>query len=129
MWWLKETRLWVVSTQCDIHMVTEYTRSVQKVSSHAIWEIETFTEEDTRYRKHCTQDNDGSVLFKVGYLDLTQFSQLPSATPCYFPESHWWSEISSLSKVILVFGKDRGRRVLNLGCSRGRVTRVIWCFT
>ena len=28
-------------------------RSVWKVSSHALWKIETFTE-DTRYNKHCT---------------------------------------------------------------------------
>ena len=43
-------------------------RSVQKVSSHVIWKIETFIEEDTRYKKHCTQDNDASVPFKVGTL-------------------------------------------------------------
>ena len=48
--------------------------------------------------------------------DLTQFSQLPSAAPSYFPESHWQSEISSLSKVILVLGKARSLRVPNLGC-------------
>ena len=34
-----------------------------------------------------------------------------------FPESHWQSEISSLSKVILVLGKARSHRVPNLGCS------------
>ena len=34
----------------------------------------------------------------------------------YFPESHQWSEISSLSKVILVLGKARSHRVPNLGC-------------
>ena len=48
--------------------------------------------------------------------DLTQFSPSPSAAPSYFPESHWWSEISSLSKVILVWGKARSHRVPNLGC-------------
>ena len=48
--------------------------------------------------------------------DLTQFSQLPSAALLYFPESHWWSEISSLSKVILVLGKARSHRSPNLGC-------------
>ena len=48
--------------------------------------------------------------------DLTWFSQSPSAAPSYFPEFHWWSEISSLSKVILVFGEARSRRVPNLGC-------------
>ena len=39
--------------------------------------------------------------------DLTQFSQSLSAALSYFPESHWWSEISSLSKVILVWGEAR----------------------
>ena len=48
--------------------------------------------------------------------ELTQFSQLPSAAPLYFPESHQWSEISSLSKVILVLGKARSHRAPNLGC-------------
>ena len=41
----------------------------------------------------------------------------PSAAPLYFFESHWGSEISSLSKVIVVLGKARSHRVLNLGCS------------
>ena len=48
--------------------------------------------------------------------DLTQFSQLPSVVPSYFPEFHRQSEISSLAKVILFFGKARSRRVPNLGC-------------
>ena len=30
---------------------------------------------------------------------------MPSAAPLYFPEFHRWSEISFLSKVILVLGK------------------------
>ena len=47
--------------------------------------------------------------------DLTQFSQSPPAAPSYFPKSHWWSEISSLSKEILVWGKARGVRTPNLG--------------
>ena len=59
---------------------------------------------------------------------LTQFSQSPSAALSYFPESHWWSEISSLSKVILVLGEARSHRASNLGCRRGWVTWVIWCF-
>ena len=33
----------------------------------------------------------------------------------YFPESHWWSEISSLSNI--VFEKARSHRMPNLGCS------------
>ena len=47
---------------------------------------------------------------------LTQFSQSPSATLLYFSESHWWSEISSLSRLILVFGKAKSHRTPNLGC-------------
>ena len=43
--------------------------------------------------------------------DLTQFSQSPSAVPSCFPESYQWSEISSFSKVILVWGKARSGRV------------------
>ena len=35
----------------------------------------------------------------------------------YFPESHWRSEISSLSKVILLLAKAYSRRAPNLGCS------------
>ena len=49
--------------------------------------------------------------------DLTQFSQSPSAALSYFPESHQQSEISSLSKVILVSVKARSHKVTNLGCS------------
>ena len=39
--------------------------------------------------------------------DLTEFSQSPSVTLSYFSESYQWSEISSLSTVILVLGKAR----------------------
>ena len=42
----------------------------------------------------------------------------PTAAPSSFPEFHWRSEISSLSKVILVLVKARSHRVPNLGCSR-----------
>ena len=49
--------------------------------------------------------------------DLTQFSQLTSAALSHFPESHQWSEISSLSKGILVWEKARSYRVKNLGYS------------
>ena len=40
----------------------------QKVPSDVIRKIEMFNEGDTRYKKHCTQDNDSSVPFKVGTL-------------------------------------------------------------
>ena len=49
--------------------------------------------------------------------NLTQFFWLPSAALLYLPESHWRSEVSSLSKVILVLGKARSHSVPNLGCS------------
>ena len=39
---------------------------MQEVSNHVIWKIETFIEEYTRYKKHCTSDNDASVSVKVG---------------------------------------------------------------
>ena len=48
--------------------------------------------------------------------ELTQFSQSPSAAPSYFPESHPRSEISSLPKVILVWGKARSRRASSVDC-------------
>ena len=50
------------------------------------------------------------------------------SAPSYFPESHQRSEICSLSKVILVWGKARSRRAPNLGCRGCWVTWVIWCF-
>ena len=90
-------------------------RSVQKVSNYVIWKIDTFIDEDTRnivHRKMMPQS-----LSKWAPWDLTQFSQSPSAAPLYFPESHQWSEISSLSKVTLVSGKGRSHRAPNLGCS------------
>ena len=47
--------------------------------------------------------------------DITQFSQSLPDDPSYFPESHWRSEISSISKVNLVLGKARSHRVPNMG--------------
>ena len=81
-------------------------RSVYKASNHVIWKIETFIEEDTRYKKHCTQDNGASFPFKVAPLDITQFKS-SSAALSYFPEPHQQSKISSLLKVILVLRKAR----------------------
>ena len=72
--------------------------------------------QDTRYKKQCTQDNDTSVPFQVGTLGPHTVLPVPSATLSYFPESHWPSEICSLSKVILVLGKARSCRASNLGC-------------
>ena len=95
--------------------VLPYMRSVQKVSSHILWKIETFIEEGIRNIVHNTMTPQSPS--KLAPWDLTHFSQLPPAAPSYFPEFHWWSEISSLSKVILVLGKARGFKVPNLGCT------------
>ena len=83
---------------------------------HVIWK------RDIYWRRHKVQETlyVGQWCFSPPqsrhFWDLTQFSQSPSATLLYFPESHWWSEISSLSRLILVFGKARSHRVPNLGC-------------
>ena len=69
-----------------------------------------------RYKKHCTWDNDTSVPFKVGTLRPHTVLLIAISCPLYFHESHWWSEISSISKVILVLGKSRRRRTPNLVC-------------
>ena len=97
----------------------QYTRrSVQKVSSYVVWKIEVLIEEDTRYKKHCTKDSDSSVPFKVSTLGLhTVFCQSPPAAPLYFPEFHWWSEIFSFLKVILILRKARSCRAPNLDCT------------
>ena len=50
----------------------------------------------------------------------------PSAAPSYVPETHWQSEISSLSKVILVLGKARSHRVWNLGLVTWVIWRLVW---
>ena len=52
---------------------------------------------------------------KQALWDLTQFSQSPSTALLYLPESCQLSEIFSLSKVMLVFGKTRSRGTPNLG--------------
>ena len=49
-----------------------------------------------------------NIVYKTmmsGTLGPHTVSQLSSAAPSYFPESHQWSEIFSLSKVILVWEK------------------------
>ena len=42
--------------------------------------------------------------------------QSPSAAPLYSPEPRQWSEISSLSKMILVLGKVKSHRAPNMAC-------------
>ena len=60
-------------------------RSFQKVSSHVLWKIETFIEEDTRYKKHCTKDKDASVPFKVGTLGPYTVLPITISCPIIFP--------------------------------------------
>ena len=54
-----------ISVFSQFTLELRYMWSVQKVSSHVLGKIEAFIEEDRRYKKHCTQDNDISVSFKV----------------------------------------------------------------
>ena len=42
---------------------------------------DTFIEEDTRYKKHCTQHNDASVPFKEG--TLGPHTVLPASLPLF----------------------------------------------
>ena len=46
--------------------------------------IETFIEEDTRYKKHDTQDNDDSVLFKLGTLGPHTILPITISCPVIF---------------------------------------------
>ena len=57
-----------------------------------------------------------SLLKQVPW-DLTEFSQSPlSAAVLNFPETHQRSEICSISKVTVVFGKASSCRAPNVGC-------------
>ena len=79
-----------------------------------------------RYKKHCNRTMTPSPL-QSRYLGTSH--SFPSilfhsakififeAALSYFPESHEWSEISTISKVIWVFTKARSCRAPNLGCS------------
>ena len=98
--------------------------SVWKVPSHVLWKKETFIEEDTRYRKHCTQDNDASVPFKAVTLGPHWVLLVTIRCPIIFPWISLMVWNSSLSKVILVLGKARSRRAPDLAY-RVLVTWVI----
>ena len=106
-------------------------RSVQKVSSRALWKIDTVIEEVIRYKNHCTRNNDALVPFKVGTLE--PHTGLPVSLPLFktLYKIICWITISCpiisswislmvwnlyLSKVILVLGKDRSHRAPSLGC-------------
>ena len=94
-------------------------KSVQKLSSHIILNIETFIEEDKRYKKHCSHDNDASVLFKAGTWGPHTVLPIAISCPVTFLESHRWSEICSLSKVIFSFGKSQKVAVHQIWAVRG----------
>ena len=83
-------------------------------ASHILWKVETVIEEDIKNIVHKTMTPQSPS--KLALWDLTQFPQPPLAAPLHSPESHWWFEISSFSKVVLVLGKARSHRVPNLGC-------------
>ena len=129
------------SIQLNHIVISEKYKVCPEVSSHMLQNTETFIEEDTRYKKHCTQEDDASVPFQSRHLtqvnltyvrfqphtvlpaSLPLFKTLqnpllesPSAAPLYFPEFHQWSEISSLSKLTLVLGITRSHKAPNLGC-------------
>ena len=50
------------------------------------------------------------------FCNFIDFLSQPSAARSYFPESYWWPQLSSLSKLVLVLGKARSDRAPNLGC-------------
>ena len=83
----------------------QYMTSVQKVSSYVIRKSESLLKkiQETSYIGQWFL----SPLRNRPPWDLTQFSQSPSAALSYFPKSHWVSEISSPSKVILVLGRAK----------------------
>ena len=64
------------------------------------YEKATFTGEDKRYKKHCTQDNDALVLFKVGILE--PHTVLPIAVRC--PVVFSW--ISMIARNLFPFKGD-----------------------
>ena len=81
------------------------------VSKHVILKIVKFINEDTKYKKHCTQDNDPSGAFKVDTLEPDTVLPIAISRAVYFLESDQQSGISSLSKVILVLGNARSQGV------------------
>ena len=102
--------------------------SLQKVSSHVLWKIETLIEENTKYKKHCTQDNDASVSFNVGTLEL--YTVLPIAISC--PIIFSWMSLTVwnlfLFKGDFSFGKSQKSQGAKSGMWGSWVTWGIWCF-
>ena len=81
--------------------------SAPKVSSHVLWKIETFTEEDTRYKEQCTQDHDTSVSFKVGSLGPHTCPPIAISCPVVFSWISWMVWNLFPFKGDLSFGKSQ----------------------
>ena len=84
-WWLSPLAIREIMGQFERHIGAcgingGDISSFQKVSSHVIGKIETFIEDDSRYKKHCTQDDDASVPFEADTLGL--YTVLPVAISC-----------------------------------------------
>ena len=109
-------------------------RSVQKVSSHVIWNRKIHNNMNNRKilkiqdKKHCTQDNDASVPFKVGTLRLYTVLQIAISCPVIFSCTSLmvWNLFSF--KGDFSFGKIQKSQGAKSGLERGWVIWVIWCF-
>ena len=102
--------LYVYVCECICRVCPEGIQPCNMIYRDIYWR--TCKIQDTLYTGQCHLNP-----FKVGTLDLTQFSQSPSAAPSYFPECRWQYEISSLPKVILVLGKAKSHTAPTLGLS------------
>ena len=78
--------------------------------------IETFIEEHTRYKKHCTEDNDTSVPFKGDTLGPHTVLPITVSCPVIFPwiSSMVWNLFPF--KGDFTFGKSQSLRAPNVGC-------------
>ena len=94
----------------------DYTRSAQKVPTHNIWKI------DIYWRRYKIQKTLYTGQWCLSPLQSRHLGTSHSPPNHHHLPHHSFlnltdgSEISSLSKVILVLRKARSRRALNLGC-------------
>ena len=92
---------------CNYELWPESIQPCNTKNKHLLNKIQ-----DTRNNVHRTVTSQSPS--KEVPWDLTQFSQSSSGSPSYFHESQWQSEISSLSKVILILVKAVSSRTPNL---------------
>ena len=104
-------------------------RPVQKVSSHAVWMRETSSKkiQETRNIVHRTMMPRSPSEWAPW--DLTQFSQWPSATLPYFPESHSTVWYLLPLKGDFSFWEKPEITECQIWAVGAWVTWVIWCFT